>query len=38
LIRKAEGKRQLGRYGRRWVDNIRMELSEIGWEVADRCV
>jgi hypothetical protein len=31
LVRKPEGKRQLGRPRRRWVDNIRMDLREIGW-------
>jgi hypothetical protein len=27
---KREGKRQLGRLRRRWVDNIKMDLGEIG--------
>jgi hypothetical protein len=31
LVRKAEGKRQLGRPSCRWVDNIRMDLGERGW-------
>jgi len=31
-LEKSEGKRQLGRPGRRWEDNIRMNLREIGWE------
>jgi hypothetical protein len=26
-----EGKRPLGRPRRRWVDNIRMYLGEVGW-------
>jgi len=30
LVEKAEGKRPLGRPGRRWVDNIRMDLQEVG--------
>jgi hypothetical protein len=30
LGRKSEGKRPLGRPRRRWVDNIRMNLTEIG--------
>jgi len=30
LLRKPEGKRQLGRSRRRWVDNIRMDLQEVG--------
>jgi hypothetical protein len=25
------GKRPLGRPGHRWVDNIRMDLGEVGW-------
>jgi hypothetical protein len=27
-----EGKRPLGRARRRWVDNIKMDLREIGWD------
>ena len=30
LVRKPEGKRPLGRLRRRWVDNIRMDLQEVG--------
>jgi hypothetical protein len=30
LIGKPEGKRLLGRLGRRWVDDIKMDLREIG--------
>jgi len=30
LVGKQEGKRPLGRPRRRWVDNIRMELQELG--------
>jgi hypothetical protein len=30
LERKPEGKRPLGRPRRRWVDNIRMDLGEVG--------
>jgi hypothetical protein len=30
-IGKPEGKRTLGRPGRRWEDNIMMDLREIGW-------
>jgi hypothetical protein len=26
-----EGKRPLGRTRRRWVENIKMDLGEIGW-------
>jgi hypothetical protein len=29
------GKRPLGRSRRRWVDNIRMDLGEVGWGDAD---
>jgi hypothetical protein len=31
LVGKPEGKRPLGRPGRRWEDNIKMGLREIGW-------
>jgi len=48
LVGKPEGKRPLGRPRRRWVDNIRMDLQEVGciwiglgWprigQVADSC-
>jgi hypothetical protein len=30
LVEKPEGKRPLGRPRRRWVDNIRMDLGEVG--------
>jgi hypothetical protein len=30
-----EGKRPLGRPRRRWVDNIKMDLREIGWDGVD---
>jgi hypothetical protein len=30
LVGKPEGKRPLGRPRRRWIDNIKMDLSEIG--------
>jgi hypothetical protein len=29
------GKRPLGRPRRRWVDNIRMDLGEVGWRDVD---
>jgi hypothetical protein len=32
LVGKPEGKRPLGRPRRRWVDNIKMYLREIGWD------
>jgi len=31
LLGKPEGRRLLGRPRRRWVDNIRMDLQEVGW-------
>jgi hypothetical protein len=31
LVGKPEGKRPLGRPICRWVDNIKMDLREIGW-------
>jgi hypothetical protein len=31
LVGNSEGKRPLGRPRRRWVDNIKMYLREIGW-------
>jgi hypothetical protein len=30
-IGKPEGKRPLGRPRRRWMDNIEVDLREIGW-------
>ena len=30
LVGKLEGKRPLGRPRRRWVDNIRMDLRDVG--------
>jgi hypothetical protein len=35
LVGKPEGKRPLGRPRRRWVDNIRMDLGEVGWGNVD---
>jgi hypothetical protein len=35
LVGKSEGKRPLGRPGRRWVGNIRMDLGEVGWGDVD---
>jgi hypothetical protein len=34
-VGKPEGKRPLGRPRRRWVDNIKMDLLEIGWGGVD---
>jgi hypothetical protein len=31
LVGKPEGKRPPGRPRRRWVDNIKMDLGEVGW-------
>jgi hypothetical protein len=35
LVRKREGKRPLGRPRRRWEDNIKMDLREIGIDGAN---
>jgi hypothetical protein len=35
LVGKPEGKRPLGRSRCRWVDNIKMDLGEIGWDGRD---
>jgi hypothetical protein len=35
LVGKREGKRPLGRPRHRWVDNIKMDLREIGWDGVD---
>ena len=35
LVGKPEGKRPLGRPRRRWVDNIRMDLQEVGCGYVD---
>jgi hypothetical protein len=32
LVGKPEGRRPLGRPRRRWLDNIKMNLGEIGWD------
>jgi hypothetical protein len=31
LVGKSEGRRPLGRPRRRWEDNIKMDLQEVGW-------
>jgi hypothetical protein len=31
LVGKPEGRRPLGKPRRRWLDNIRMDLAEVGW-------
>jgi hypothetical protein len=35
LVGKPEGKRPPGRPRRSWVDNIKMDLREIGWDTMD---
>jgi hypothetical protein len=35
LVGKPEGRRPLGRPRRRWLDNIRMDLVEVGWSDVD---
>jgi hypothetical protein len=35
LVGKPEGKRPLGRSRLRWVDNIKVDLREIGWDGMD---
>jgi hypothetical protein len=35
LVGKPEGTRPLGRSRRRWVDNIKINLREIGWDGVD---
>jgi len=36
LVGKLEGKRPSERPGRRWEDNIKMDLQEVGWEGTER--
>jgi len=35
LMGKPEGKRSLGRLRRRWKDNIKMDLQEVGGSLGD---
>jgi hypothetical protein len=35
LVGKSEGRRPLGRPRRWWLDNIRMDLVEVGWGDVD---
>jgi hypothetical protein len=35
LVGKPKGQRPLGSPRRRWVDNIKMDLREIGWDGMD---
>ena len=32
LVGKPEGKKPLGKPRRRWEDNIKMDLQEVGWK------
>jgi len=33
LVRNPEGKRPLGSTRRRWKERIRVDVTELGWEV-----
>jgi hypothetical protein len=35
LVGRPEGRRPFGRPRRRWEDNIKMDLQEVGWESMD---
>jgi hypothetical protein len=35
LVGRPEGRRPLGRPRRRWEDNIKIDLQEVGWEGVD---
>jgi hypothetical protein len=35
LVGKPEGRRPLGRPRHMWLDNIRMDLVEVGWDDVD---
>jgi hypothetical protein len=35
LVGNPEGKRPLGRPRSKWVDNIRIDLGEVGWDDVD---
>jgi hypothetical protein len=35
LVGKSEGKRPLGKPRRRWMDNIKLDLRDIGWDRMD---
>jgi hypothetical protein len=32
LVERPEGRRALGRPRRRWEENIKMDLRDVGWE------
>jgi len=31
LVRSPEGRKQFGRPRRKWEDNIKMDIQEVGW-------
>jgi hypothetical protein len=35
LVGNPERNRPLGRPRRRWVDNIKIDLNEVGWDAMD---
>jgi hypothetical protein len=35
LVGKSEGKRPLGRPRHRWMDNMKLDLGEVGWGDVD---
>jgi hypothetical protein len=35
LVGRPEGRRPLGRPKRRWEDNIKIDLQEVGWAAMD---
>jgi hypothetical protein len=35
LVGKSEGRRPLGRPRRQWLDNIGIDLVEVGWDDVD---
>jgi hypothetical protein len=35
VVCNPDGKKSLGRPRRRWLDNIRMDLAEVGWDGVD---
>jgi hypothetical protein len=35
LVERPKGRRPLGRPRRRWEDNIKMDLQEVGWGCMD---
>jgi hypothetical protein len=35
FVGKPEGKRPLGRPRRKWVDNIKIDFREMGWDGRD---